>query len=155
MREEQIIAMKSEIGRRDRIIEDLHKTIVNSNEKMEALSARLDDMLKRYADCQRKKAQSKQEKKITSGVQVGIKSPKLTYRPADFKSIFASEPFPEFFTLSFDSETDKRSTCPFVVEEEIVKILDSRPMSVTTHSERGLLIRVQNKSQTYNVLQGY
>ena len=150
IRDEKIVALSSEMSRRDETIKDLKSKLEISENKVTRLAQRVEELTTELHNRNSPEFHepSKSINKITTKLnKTKIPAKKTVYKPLSLEETFCAESFFRFFVVSLP-QLARRSLCPFDIENSLIQTLGERPKSLSSSGEADLLVEVVNKAQS-------
>jgi len=154
VRDEKIIALNSEMEKRDELITELKVKLEKSEQSVKELTETVKELVtKLESNIQAAnvgptcvKSTSSELSDAKNGTRKKT-ARKTTYRPLSLEEVFTSEPFCRFFIVSLP-QYKRQTLCPFDIEKSLISALGGQPVSISSNGTDGLLVHVASKSQS-------
>jgi len=150
VRDEKILALNSEMNKRDELISELKLKLEKSEESVRKLTESVEELVAKLNSSTETVSVASTSDKSTSNTNSKGKAntkKKAVYKPLAMEEVFAPEPFIRFFVVSLP-QAKKQSLCPFDLEQNLIDVLGGRPMTLSSSGADSLLVQVANKSQS-------
>lgn len=151
IRDEKLEVLEEQLSTKDSIIQQLSAEMKKSEEKVAKLMETVEGLIKKLEENKNLPSECKDCLACggnTTRPQPKKSKPKKTqYSRVTMESIFQSEQFSKFFTITV-SKDHKREMCPFKTKEALCSAIGGHPVSITSGGKDGFMIQVANKQQS-------